>query len=42
MTKFNTNQNRQFYVATAVKTVDASHSAVETLTSGRHGGSSNS
>ena len=33
MTKFNTNQNRQFYVATAVKTVDASHSAVETLTS---------
>lgn len=33
MAKFNTNQNRQFYVATAVKTVDASHSAVETLTS---------
>lgn len=33
MAKFNTNQNRQFYVATAVKTVDASNSAGTTLTS---------
>lgn len=32
MAKFNTNQNRQFYVAKDVKVVDASHSAVETLT----------
>lgn len=32
MAKFNTNQNRQFYVATAVKEVDASHKVVETLT----------
>ena len=33
MAKFNTNQNRQFYVATAVKTVDGEHAAVDTLTS---------